>query len=180
MCDHGVVSATADLLLHPVRLRIVQALLDGARMSTVELSAALPEISKATLYRHVAVLAEAGVLEVVGEQRIRGAVERTYALRRAAAELPPEELAAMSRDEHRDAFMAFSAGLLASFDRYLARDDVDLARDGVGYRINALWLSDDEFAAFAADLRAAFAARAANGPGDGRTRRLVAITVMPG
>lgn len=172
-------TATADLLLHPVRLRVVQALLGGRRMSTRELAAELPDVSVATLYRHVALLADAGVLEVAGERRVRGAVERTYALRSSAAELPPDELAAMTREDHRHAFMAFVAGLLATFDRYLDRDDVDLAADGVGYRMNALWLTDEELEAFAADVRAAFAARAGNGPGAGRTRRIVATTVIP-
>ncbi|GAT70736.1 regulatory protein arsr [Planomonospora sphaerica] len=170
---------TADLLLHPVRLRIVQALLGDRRMTTAALAAELSDVSTATLYRHVALLADAGVLETVGEQRVRGAVERTYALHLAAAQVADEDLAAMSPEDHRRAFMAFVAGLLAGYDRYLDRGDVDLRRDGVGYRQTALWLSDDEFAAFAADLRAVFQARAGNGPGGGRTRRVVTTVLMP-
>ncbi|MFC4060584.1 helix-turn-helix domain-containing protein [Planomonospora corallina] len=172
-------TTSVDLLLHPVRLRIVQALLGDRRMTTAALAAELSDVSTATLYRHVAALTDAGVLEVTGEQRVRGAVERTYALRLAAAQITEEDLAAMTTEDHRQAFMAFVAGLMADFDRYLEGGDVDLRRDGVGYRQTALWLSDAEFAAFAADLRAVFETWAANGPGEGRTRRRITNILMP-
>jgi len=70
-----------ELLLHPVRLRIVHALSGGRALTTTELGARLPEVSKVTVYRQVALLAENGFLEVAGEQRVRGAVERRYRLR---------------------------------------------------------------------------------------------------
>ncbi len=43
---------------------------------------------------------------------MRGAVERTYVLRTAAASIGLDELAKMSRDEHRQAFLAYVAGLI--------------------------------------------------------------------
>jgi hypothetical protein len=52
----------------------------------------------------------------------------------------------MTPQQRREAFLAFVAGMLADFDRYLARGDVDLAHDGVSYRISALWLDDAELA----------------------------------
>src|SRR5664280_2305479 len=63
---------TVDLLLHPVRLRIVHALSGGRTLTTTELSGRLPEVSKVTVYRQVALLAEGGFLEVAGERRREG------------------------------------------------------------------------------------------------------------
>ncbi len=60
---------TLDLILHPVRLRIVHAMSGGRTRTTSELCTSLPDVPRTTLYRHVGLLAEAGVLEVVGEQR---------------------------------------------------------------------------------------------------------------
>ena len=79
--------ASADLLLHPVRLRIVQAFLGDRALTTGELHAELDDVPTASLYRHVAHLVDAGVLSVVAERRVRGAVERTYVMRAAAARL---------------------------------------------------------------------------------------------
>ncbi len=101
---------TADLLLHPVRLRIVQAFLGDRALTTSALIAELGDIPAASLYRHVARLVNAGVLAVVAERRVRGALERTYVLRLAAASIGADQFAAMSADEHRQAFMAYVAG----------------------------------------------------------------------
>src|SRR3954469_15482471 len=78
---------SADLLLHPVRLRIVQAFLGERALTTAELRDELPDIPPASLYRHIALLADAGVLAVASERRVRGATERTYILRLAAANI---------------------------------------------------------------------------------------------
>src|SRR6266508_2535649 len=91
--------ATADLLLHPVRLRIVQAFLGDRALTTSALSAELADVPTASLYRHVARLVDAGVLQVVAERRVRGALERTYVLRVAAASIGLDQIAAMRLDD---------------------------------------------------------------------------------
>src|SRR5690348_8542687 len=135
---------SAELLLHPTRLRIVQAFLVDHELTTGRLRELLDDVPTATLYRQVATLSAAGVLEVAEERPVRGAVERTYRLRLEAASVGPEETATWTPEQHRAAFTAFTAGLLTDFDRYLNRGDVDLGRDVVGYRQVALHLTDDE------------------------------------
>jgi hypothetical protein len=171
---------TADLLLHPVRLRIVQAFLGDRALTTGALIRELADIPPASLYRHVARLVNAGVLAVVAERRVRGALERTYVLRLTAARIGPDQLAAMSADDHRQAFMAFVAGLLGDFDRYLAQGDIDLLRDGVSYRIAGLWLDDAEFTELLRELGRVLASRLANPPRAGRKRRILGSVLLPG
>ena len=170
---------SVDLLLHPVRLRVLQAFLGDRTLTTGELRAQLPDVPAATLYRHVGILADAGVLAVVGERKVRGAAERSYRLVLEAAHVSAEDLAAMTADDHRRAFTTFVAGMLADVDRYLDRGTPDLVRDGVGYRQVGLWLTDAEFAELAADLRAVLQERLANQPGDGRRRRMVRLVHLP-
>lgn len=173
-------TGSADLLLHPVRLRIVQAFLGDRALTTTQLSAELSDVPAASLYRHVARLVAAGVLQVVAQRRVRGAVERTYVLRLAAARVGPDELEAMSADDYRQVFMAYAAGLLADFDRYLQRPKVDLVRDGVAFGIEGLWLDDAEFAEMMRDLYRVLQPRRANAPKPGRRRRLLASVLLPG
>jgi len=47
---------TLDLLLHPVRLRIVHAMSGGRILTTSDLCTRLPDVPKTTVYRHVALL----------------------------------------------------------------------------------------------------------------------------
>ena len=181
--ENGGVMASADLLLHPVRLRIVQAFLGDRTLTTADLRSELPDVPAATLYRHVGVLAEAGVLAVVGERRVRGAAERSYRLVTEAASVGAADAAAMSVDEHRRAFATFVAALLADFDRYAdaaAGPGLDPAADGVGYRQLALWLDDEEFTELVTELRAVLTARMALEPDGVRRRRIVSQVFLPG
>jgi len=172
--------ASADLLLHPVRLRIVQAFLGERALTTGQLREELPDVPAGSLYRHVARLVDGGVLAVVAERRVRGAVERTYVLRASRARIGVDEIAAMSREEHRQAFLAFLAGLIGDFDRYLAREEIDPLRDGATYNLAAMWLDDAEMAELGRELAIVLQPRLANGPRDGRTRRILATVLLPG
>ncbi|MGH9100541.1 MAG: helix-turn-helix domain-containing protein [Acidimicrobiales bacterium] len=171
---------SADLLLHPVRLRIVQAFLGDRALTTSKLRSELEDVPPASLYRHVARLVDAGILAVVAEQRVRGAVERTYVLRTSAASISLDDLAKMSVEDHRQAFFAFLAGLIGDFDRYLARDEIDYLRDGVSYRLMALWLDDNEITELSRELFAVLQPRLANAPSPRRKRRILATVTLPG
>jgi hypothetical protein len=117
---------------------------------------------------------------VVSERRVRGALERTYVLRTAAASIGLDELAVMTPDQHRQAFLAYVAGLIGDFDRYLARGDVDLRRDGVSYRLAGLWLDDAELTELAHQLLTVIQPRLAQGPRPGRKRRIFGTVLLPG
>jgi hypothetical protein len=171
---------SADLLLHPVRLRIIQAFLGDRALTTSDLRTELPDVPPASLYRHVARLVDGGVLSIVSERRVRGAVQRTYVMRTAAATISLNEIDAMSRDDHRQAFIAYVAGLLGDMDRYLDREDFDPLRDGAGYRIAGLWLDDRELAEFLRDLMRVVQPRLANAPKPGRRRRILGTVLLPG
>jgi len=161
-------------------LRILQAFLGDRALTTSELRVELPDVPTASLYRHVALLVDAGVLSVVAEHRVRGALERTYVLRSAAASVSLDEVAKMTPDDHRQAFLAFVAGLIGDFDRYLARGDVDLLRDGVSFRMTAMWLDDAELAELARELITALQPRLQNAPKPGRKRRIFGTVLLPG
>lgn len=122
-----------ELLLHPVRLRIVHAMSGGRILTTADLCALLPDVSKATVYRHVGLLANGGLLAVEGEQRVRGAVERRYRLEQARAVVGADRTAAMSKEDYRNAFAVAMAALLAEFGAYLDRDGADPVADLAGF-----------------------------------------------
>ncbi|MGN6600002.1 MAG: helix-turn-helix domain-containing protein [Actinomycetes bacterium] len=175
---------TSDLLLHPVRLQIVRAFLGERRLTTSQLRAELADVPVASLYRHIGALVDGGVLEVDSERKVRGATERSYRLVAEAARVTPEDLRAMTPEEHRQGFLTFVGTLIADFDRYVARaqaegDGIDLARDLVGYRQAALHLTDEETADLARELGEVLAPRLALPPGPGRRRRLLSTILMP-
>jgi DNA-binding transcriptional ArsR family regulator len=168
-----------EQLLHPVRLRIVHALSAGGALTIAQLCARIPEIPKITMYRQVAQLTEGGFLEVDGEQRVRGAVERSYRLRRDRPTVDAGAAATMSLDDHRRAFAAAMAVLIAEFNAYLDRDGADPVADSVSYRQGTLWLSPDELGEMAADLLAVLGDRLGNAPSPDRRPYLLSAILFP-
>ncbi|WP_380167763.1 helix-turn-helix domain-containing protein [Jannaschia sp. R86511] len=177
---------STELLLHPVRMRVVQALLGDRDLTTTQLRELLPDVPVATLYRQVAALVDGGVLQVVNERRpVRGAVERTYRLVPAAATVDPAELRDLSPEQHRRHFLTFVAGLVGDFDRYLADTDrpdgrVDPQQDRIGYRQAVMHLSDDEVDEMLAELGGVLARYRATPPGPGRSRRALSTVLLKG
>jgi DNA-binding transcriptional ArsR family regulator len=170
---------TVELLLHPVRLRIVHAMSGGRVLTTAELCERLPDVSKATVYRQVSLLAEGGVLEIAGEQRMRGFIERSYRLRPERAVIDATTAASATLDEHGRIFGMAMAVLLAEFTAYLDRPDADPAADLVGYRQHTVWLSPQERAELIADLQKVIAPRLANEPSADRRPHLISPILFP-
>ncbi|NND01244.1 MAG: helix-turn-helix domain-containing protein [Acidimicrobiia bacterium] len=171
-------SETAEVLLHPIRLRIVLAMV-GSEMTTSDLQERLPDVAPATLYRQVATLADAGLIEVIGEQQKRGGVERTYRVVEAAAAIGAEDAASMTNEQHMTAFVTFVGAMIQSFGRYLENGASDPSRDGVGYRQAGLWLTPNELEQMVADLGAALAPYLEMKPGSGRSRTLLNTILIP-
>jgi DNA-binding transcriptional ArsR family regulator len=171
--------ATANLLLHPVRMRILQTLVGAGELTTAQLRDRLPDVSPASMYRHVATLTQAGILEVVHERRVRGTVERSYRVRQDEALVDAEARAAMSRDDHRQAVTVFTGALMDGFDRYLSRDDADPPREGVLYRQGAVWVTPEEFTELVAELEELVARRTGHSAGDGRIRHIISLALVP-
>ena len=168
-----------DLLLHPVRLRIVEAL-SGRSMTPQQLLDRLGDVAQATLYRHVNQLQEAGIIEVVDEQQVRGGIERTYRVVDGAAHLRPEDLEDASASEILQLFVTFVGTLVSDFSAHLDRqDDLDLVGDRIGFSQVPLWLSDEEFDRMSAAINEAIGPLTANEPTENRRRRLLSIIVMP-
>ncbi len=166
---------TVELLLHPVRLRIVHAMAGDRRLTTSQLCARMPDVSKATVYRHVGLLTDGGVLEVEGEQR----VGRTYRLRRERAVVDAETAASATVEDHRRVFAVAMATLIAEFNGYLDLDGADPAADAVGYRQHSVWLSPEEVAELIAELRAVIVPRMRHEPAPGRRRHLLSPILFP-
>jgi DNA-binding transcriptional ArsR family regulator len=170
---------TVELLLHPVRLRIVHAMSGGRVLTTAELCERLPDVSKATVYRQVSLLADGGILEVAAEQRMRGFIERRYRLRPERAVIDATTAASATVADHRRIFGVAMAILLAEFSAYLDRSGADPAADLVGYRQHAVWLSPRERAELVDDLRKVIAPRLANAPSAGRRQHLISPILFP-
>jgi DNA-binding transcriptional ArsR family regulator len=184
----------ANLLFHPVRLRIAQLLTGGRQLTAHQIAQGVPQVPQASLYRHLNLLVEGEIVTVAEERPVqnRNLVEKVYALDLAAATLPPEVVAQASPDDQRRYFTLFLLMVLGDFERYLqgqhrgengeTASGKTASRDGdaVQYQHHALYLSDEEAQQLVADLRGVRVAAQAKPPSPERQRRYLTLTLMPG
>jgi DNA-binding transcriptional ArsR family regulator len=169
-------SSVADVVMHPVRLRIIQQL-GGRELTTAALRDALPDVTQATLYRHVAALVEADILTVVAERRVRGTVERTFALGERVAHVGQQELQAMSDAQLQGSFLTFLGHVADDFDRFIAADDPAL-RDLLGFGQTNLYVNEEDLARIQAGLGELLAPYQTD-RADGRHRVSLATALIP-
>ncbi|MFT9850251.1 helix-turn-helix domain-containing protein [Aneurinibacillus sp. REN35] len=171
--------AKADLLLHPVRMRIIQTIAARESMTVQQMAEKLPDVPQATLYRHLNKLLTGGVLTVVEQRQIRGAVEKVYALEEQGANLTSEDMSTATVDDHMRYFTTFLAVLMGDYGRYLAQDSFDMLGDGVMYRHAAMHLTDEEFTEFKQELVAVYKRALDKRPSKERRQRNIATIVIP-
>lgn len=139
----------ADILLHPVRMKILQTLASGRRKKTVQqIAGKLPEVPQATLYRHLKKLLDANFIEVVEENQVRGTIEKVYALPEQREVLSREEVLKAGPEEHLNYFIRFLSNVLMDFEAYISQPDYDFEKDMASFRSATLYASDEEYSEF--------------------------------
>ncbi len=162
----------ADLILHPIRMRILVAL-SGQACTVKQLAQALPDVPQTTLYRQVNILVEANLIEVMEERPVRGVVEKVYSTDTQKSALTVEELATWSKADHLRAFTALVTSLIVDFSQYLDTTDDPLSQP-LGYHKRPVYLNEDDLKAFG-QIIADFAQHSP----EGRQRFLLSTILMP-
>jgi DNA-binding transcriptional ArsR family regulator len=167
-----------DLLLHPIRLRILSNI-GGREMTSQQIAKLLPDVPVATLYRHINALYEGDLLTITKENPIRGTVEKVYAISDLSAlNLSEEDFKDATKDDHTRFFTTYLFSLLADFTQYLqSKDELDFTADGVGYHTVPIYLSDEELITFSQQMQSLLQTYAS--PQKGRKQRKLSFVIMP-
>jgi len=168
----------SNLILHPVRLRILQLLTAGSA-TTDALAEKMPEVPRPSLYRYIKQLVDGGVIEYDDSLDTTDPRQKAYRLV-AGYHVDVEDLQGLDPEDHVRSFIIYAASLISGFERYMLHDEPpDLAHDQAGYTEVFLYANEQEMNEFATDLNALLAPLIANGPGKGRRRRKFAFITHP-
>jgi DNA-binding transcriptional ArsR family regulator len=171
--------STIDLIFHPVRLRIM-SLLTRERLTTQAISAALPDVPTSSIYRHLKLLLESGLIAVAETRPINGIEEKVYTLRVQPRVTDPADMAGLTQDEHLHYFTVFVTELLHGYMAYLDQTpQVDMGADRVGYTTVQFYATPEEFDAFSLAVNQALLPLLHHGSGAGRELRKLAIITHP-
>jgi hypothetical protein len=148
-------------------------------MSAQKISAALPDVPQASIYRHINRLVEAGVLECIESTSARTSIERVYTIPTPeAAALSVEETASVSLEDNLQYFTNFCTLLMSKGRGFIERKARE-GKSGGAYSFEALYLSDSEYEHLLSGLQALEGLALSNRPGPGRRRRLLFTAVIP-
>jgi hypothetical protein len=170
--------AKENLLLHPLRLRIILAAA-GRQVTAQQLADDLPDIPQATLYRNINTLAAAGILSVVQERKVRNTFEKTYALPEQGLLLTVDDLKNAQPEDYIRLFTQYLGQLLGYYARYIQKGNVDLVRDNVLIQMFPVYLSDAEIQQLGQALNAALLPFMKNGPSPERRRTIFGLVSLP-
>jgi len=133
-----------EVLLNPIRMRIIQLFADGTRekMTATEICDVLNDIPRTTLYRHINVLIEANVLDIVSERKVRGSLERTLAINTAEI----QKLQGTEVENAPQLTLSFLMTIYAKFDKYYRKHGGKPQEgDTLFFVSGILMLTDEEF-----------------------------------
>ncbi|MFD3156876.1 helix-turn-helix domain-containing protein [Haloimpatiens sp. FM7330] len=125
------------LILNPARLRILQFILLNERTTVSAILETLTDIPRATIYHHIKLLDENGLIHVVEEKRVRNTIEKVYAMNKKNDMLKHDNPVKLAT--------AFFIELLQELQFYLGKSDADCVRDKVFFNTALLAVTDEEY-----------------------------------
>lgn len=143
-----------EVLMHPVRMKILQALMHNTEdgLSTLEMISVIKDVPQATLYRHIQILVDENVIKIVKERKVRSVTEKFYALNEDAAKINAEEWAKLTKKQKLNYISYYQLALLSQYQNYLNLFDEDYVEDSATFSLLDLSLTKEQFNNFQIDL----------------------------
>lgn len=161
-----------DIMMNPIRQRILQTLMMHGDATTAQLGEALSDVPRASLYRHIKILLDADIITVTKEAPKRGTIEKTYAFKEI---VPSDNSASEANRIAQNTLMHMSA----EFAQYFSTEGCDPVKDMASLSSATLMLSDEEFMDFLQKLAQLIQEAMANEPAEGRKPRKIAFISIP-
>ncbi len=161
------------ILMNPIRMKLIQYLATHGQATPGELSEQFSEIPCSSLYRHIGVLADAKIIYTVSEEKVRGAIERTYAL----GNVPTEELS--GKDKVSQNTYSFLMGLYSDFANFFAKPDCDPSKEKLFLTSAEFYLDDEEFSSFIDDISDVIEKYSSDTPDTSKKIRKISIVSSP-
>ena len=171
-----------DLIIHPVRLRILEAIGNEA-LTTQEIADRLSDVPKSSIYRHLKQLLNGEVVRVWDTRLVNGIQEKTYRMG-FGSQLTPDDLEGMSAANHIGYFTTYVMTLLRSFGHYVNNVEkngrsINFLKDKTGYTEATFFATDEEFDKMQMMINQALIPLITQPEGNGRVKRKIAVVTHP-
>jgi len=172
-------SHKADILLHPVRMKIVRSLMSQRTngLTPLQMVKVIKDVPQATLYRHIKVLEEENIIQVIKEEKIRAVTEKYYVLNEENAQINPEEWNSYSPADKLNFYSYYQLLLTNMYEDYLYQLD-ESKSDVSSFTIADLHLDTDEFHALQNELNELMK-KYYHKSNTNKEKRTIGLTIIP-
>lgn len=145
---------TISTILNPIRMQILKAVMFHKQATPKMIAEQLPGVPIASLYRHLNKMIEENVLEIVSEQKVRGAMEKTVKVRENPLQTMTLRAEELKKADVLELFYSFSVAQMMDMTAYVGEDEVAIEKNHLSFRSYILNLSDEEVLSFIREVQA--------------------------
>jgi DNA-binding transcriptional ArsR family regulator len=168
----------AELIIHPVRLRILQVL-SGDPLTTQEIAQHLSSVPVSSLYRHLRLLLQSDLVAISEVRLVKGIQEKVYELAQQPL-LTQGDIVAATSEDHLRFFTTNLMTLLQDFSGYVEDStELDLGKDRAEYSESAYWADTEDLVAFQTTIEDALTLLIQNKKDVGRRKYKLALVMHP-
>jgi DNA-binding transcriptional ArsR family regulator len=164
------------VLMHPIRIKIVQELGLRKQATTKELLSSCGDVSQATMYRHINELLKNEIIIVASENIINGIVEKVYTMNSLEIFNINSNPKQYTPDDFLNMFTQYTIALLNDFYQYMKNEHaMDNIEHNIGFSGNSVLLSDEETVEMMKEIYGSIGSKMSNEPNDERKLRKVSV-----
>jgi DNA-binding transcriptional ArsR family regulator len=144
-----------EVLMHPVRMKICQSLMRNKEngLTPLEMVEVIKDVPRATLYRHIQVMVDSGILRVIKEKKVKSVSEKYYALNEKEALLNGDEWKKATSKEKLDYVSYYQVLLMTQYQSYLKKlEEQNSQEDGATFSVVELKIDEEHFINFQNEL----------------------------
>jgi len=131
-------------LTNPTRARIFFEVHTKEQLTTKHLLDTFPDIAQPTMYRHLKAMLDDGILKVVEERKVRGAVEKTYAINLDFGADIERIVMENDGEGYLQLFTQYFMGIMAEFTEYSQAEGINIVEDLSAFATAPLYATNDE------------------------------------
>lgn len=172
-----------EVLMHPVRMKIAQVLMRNKEegLTPLEMVKIIKNVPQATLYRHIQIMLDSGVIRIIKEKKVKSVSEKYYALNEIEARLSIEDWKKASSEKKLDYVSYYQLSLLTQYQSYLNKlEQQNCQEDGATFSLVELKMNEEHFKHFQNELNELMTKyyHATNKELDAPVRT-IAVTIIP-
>lgn len=168
-----------DCFVNPIKCKLLIEIFSNNRTTAKQLGEKFQDISKATLYRYLNKMLKDDIIKVAEENKIRGTVEKVYAMKLDIADDVNKIIDENSGEEYAQLFTQYMMGFLREFYEYAERKEKDILKDGSGFSVCPVYASIDEIVEVSKKIASILEPLRNNSHEEGRRMHSIGVIITP-